>query len=134
MNKTIVATVGFALLATASCARTENNRVGTTVTTGARVLMNDDAAMVMTNARCEHESACDNVGEGKRYPDHDACRRALFPASHGVVRAEACAAGVDEDKLAVCLAAIRDMRCGAQRTGLEQSVAACRGEELCVVH
>jgi hypothetical protein len=104
--------------------------VSTTTTTGAspRVLMNDDAAMVMTNVRCEHESACDDIGASKRFTDHDACRRSLFPASSTAVRPETCPAGVDETKLTACLAALRDQLCAQPR----EAPIACRSSALCV--
>ena len=70
--------VGGAILVLASCKGAREPRVGQTVTTGARMIMNDDAAMILTNARCQHESACDNIGAAGRFVDADACRRTIF--------------------------------------------------------
>src|SRR5688572_23988164 len=58
-------------------------------------IMNDDAAMLLTNTRCQRESSCDNVGASRRFPDPENCRRTLFPEANLALRPEECPAGVD---------------------------------------
>jgi hypothetical protein len=130
MNARYGVTIGFLLLAVPSCARPET-RTATTVTTGARMILNDDAAMILTNARCQHESVCGNVGSARRFASHDACRSEVFPDASDRVRPEVCPAGVDEAKLSRCLSDVRSQRCadGSVTTGV---LASCRERELCV--
>ena len=122
--------IGCAVLAVASCKRPPEPRVGQTVTTGARMLMNDDAAMLLTNARCQRESACDNIGAARRFLDPDACRRSLFNETQATVSPEACPVGVDETKLSLCLSSVRNQPCDGQELTPDDSPA-CRRSELC---
>lgn len=133
MNTKVGATiVGAAVLVVASCKGTPEPRVrvGQTVTTGARMLMNDDAAMLLTNARCQRESACDNIGAARRFSDPDACRRSLFAETQATISPAACPVGVDEAKLALCVTSVRNQPCDDPGTLPEESPA-CRRSELC---
>ncbi len=131
MRASYVATViGCAVLLLTSCSRQRAPRVGQTVTTGARMLMNDDAAMMLTNARCQRESACDNIGAARRFSDADSCRRSLFPETQAAITPETCPAGVDDAKLSLCVAAVRSQPCDDQRLRLYDSPS-CRRSELC---
>src|SRR5512146_566381 len=95
----------------ASCTQ-HGERASTTVTTSARPVMNDDAAMRLTVTRCERETTCANIGPGRRWADRGACERELFPSASGRLAAETCAAGVDEPKLTKCRADVRATPCG----------------------
>ena len=137
MNATVGAMIiGCAVLFVASCKSPREPRVGQAVTTGAtgptgsRMLMNDDAAMLLTNARCQRESACDNIGAARRFLDPDACRRSLFNESQATVSPEACPVGVDETKLSLCLSSVRNQPCNDQELTPDDSPA-CRRSELC---
>jgi hypothetical protein len=102
-----------------------------TMTTSAQRIRNDDAAMVLTNARCQREHACDNVGAFRRFTDHDACRRELFAEARPVLRPEACPLGVDEDQLSRCLSDVRKQECGAARATMSEP-ASCGRSDLCI--
>jgi hypothetical protein len=131
MNVKVGATIiGCAVLAVASCKGSPEPRVGQTVTTGAQMLMNDDAAMRLTNARCQRESSCDNIGDARRFSDPDACRRSLFAETQATVSPQACPSGVDEAKLSLCLASVRNQPCDEQGASPEDAPA-CRRNELC---
>ncbi len=122
--------VGCAVVVLASCKGPREPRVGQTVTTGAQMIMNDDAAMLLTNARCQRESSCDNIGATRRFRDPDACRRSLFAETLATVSPQACPVGVDERKLALCLGSVRNQPCEDQDASPEESPA-CRRSELC---
>lgn len=102
--------------------------VGETVTTGARLIMNDDAAMMLTNARCGRESVCS--GAARTTGAAEGCRRGLFPEMQSAVRPEACPSGIDEKNLSHCIAELRQQVCDDERQPLE-SIPGCRHAELC---
>lgn len=127
--------IGCAVILVASCKRPPEPRVGQTVTTGAqgtRMLMNDDAAMQLTNARCQRESSCDNIGAARRFSDPDVCRRSLFPETMAAISPEACPAGIDERKLSLCLASVRNQPCEDQALTVDDSPS-CRRSDLCEI-
>ncbi len=115
------------------CERAPGSRVGTTVTTaahGPRMILNDDAAMILTKARCLRETACNEVGPARRFADRDDCKRTFFDTSLATVEPEACPAGVDESKLSHCLDDLRSERCEDIRASLAEP-ASCERSELC---
>lgn len=113
-----------------SCAKSESPpAVATTTTTGARMLMNDDAAMRVTKARCQNEDACGRVGSARRFADPDSCTREMFDEAWVVVRDETCPAGVDEGRLATCIADARNQPCEQSRRLGE--LDSCRAAALC---
>ena len=122
--------IGGALVVLASCARRPEPRVGRAELTGTRMIMNDDAAMRLTNARCQRESACEDESGERRFADADACRRALFADTQAIVAPEACPAGVDEVKLALCASVLRGQDCGRPGLALEGETS-CLPSELC---
>ncbi len=122
------------LVAVVGCAGRERPPPAATTTTtgataGARVIMNDDAAMIMTKARCQRESACGRVGAGRRFADDGACRRALFDDAWSIVMDEACPTGVDAARVSSCAADLGARAC-EQSQGIEK-VVACRTSALC---
>ncbi|HVH43429.1 MAG TPA: DUF6184 family natural product biosynthesis lipoprotein [Labilithrix sp.] len=128
--------MGCALLVVAGCKSLREPRVGETVTTGAtettgaRMIMNDDAAMMLTNARCERETACDGTEGARSAAARGACRRGVFAEMQGVVAPAACPAGVDEQNLSRCIAELRRESCEDARHSLE-SLPGCTRFELC---
>ncbi len=128
--RTSIGALIAAAIAMAGCGRGAESRPATTVTTaaetggGPRRLENDDAAMVVTRARCQHEASC-GIGT-----DDDACRRHLMPRQAEVLRDETCPAGVDEQKLTQCVDQILGQRCAGRRAEASTS-GACRATVLC---
>ena len=115
------------------CERAPSGRVGTTVTTaahGPRMILNDDAAMILTKARCLRENACNEVGPARRFADRDACKRSFFDASLATVEPAACPAGVNESKLSHCLDDLRSERCEDIHASRAEPKS-CRRSELC---
>lgn len=135
--------LGALLLLPVSCRRSSQDRGAATVTTGAqttttgaeapggvRMLMNDDAAMMMANTRCQTESACEIAGSPPAFENPDVCRRAFFPQAYATVRDEDCVSGVNERQLAACLDAIRNQGCADPRTAID-TPAPCKRDQLC---
>lgn len=126
------ATIASALLVMLTSCAHEKSRpaVGATTTTSARMMMNDDAAMRVARARCQHEKGCGHVGSGERFADDKACTRAMFDEAWDVVRDETCPNGVDEARLATCVTEARSQPCGEERVNLD-AIASCRTATLC---
>ncbi|HVU02772.1 MAG TPA: DUF6184 family natural product biosynthesis lipoprotein [Polyangiaceae bacterium] len=82
-------------------------------------------------ARCDREVRCSNVGDGKSYEDRQACVRSLEGKTGDDLDANACSNGIDQPKLADCLAKIRAEDCGNPIDSLSR-FAACRTGEICV--
>ena len=131
----VVSGCALVFIVLAGCAGPREDRAATTMTTGAgagaRMIMNDDAAMVLTRSRCQRESACDNVGASRRFTSRDSCTLELFPEAETPLRPEACPMGVSEPRLAACLADIKSTRCIAPRATSDEPLS-CRQSELCI--
>lgn len=111
------------------CQRNDD-RPATTTTTSARVVSNEDAVRRITDARCDRERACNNIGDGKQFANRAVCAKKLSRDAHDTVRSEECPAGVNEANLSQCLADIRKERCDDPVDAVEQLLS-CRRAELC---
>jgi hypothetical protein len=105
-------------------ARSPNAGAGSIVTS-------DEAVMRITNARCDREVACNNVGSDGLFIDRDACARQLGRDAYANLQAQTCAGGIDDGKLATCLADVRNERCHNPLDTIERLLS-CRRRELCV--
>lgn len=129
------AAIACALLVTAACQRTTDRVVGTTTPTAAalepeRRILNSDAAMLITRARCQRLAACDLLGPTGRFGDADECVRGLFPQDTAVVAPAECPAGVGEAHLSECLSDLGDQACLEARAGASEP-ASCVRDLLC---
>lgn len=121
---------GAALAAVAACHKNGEGPSTTTTTAGA-VVSNQDAATRITNARCDREAACNNVGAGTKYADRDACTRELAPSARATLRAEVCPKGVSETQLVSCMDDIRNESCASPLDTIDH-LTACRSGKLCI--
>jgi uncharacterized protein DUF6184 len=121
-------TITGGVLFVASCGGSD--RPATTATTSAWMVMNDDAAMRLANARCERDLECDDIGPGKRFADRDTCTRELGNEARIKLRAHDCPSGIDDQRLATCLNRVRAERCEFALDTIER-LDACRSSELC---
>jgi hypothetical protein len=94
------------------------------------MIMNDDAAMIVTKARCRREAQCNDVGASGRFESKEACLLGLLPQDGAVVKESACPAGVDEQKLSYCVEALLAQSCGVTRAGASEP-AVCQPAALC---
>ena len=96
-----------------------------------RVVSSDEAVMRLTNTRCDREVACSNVGSERVFVDRDACARELGHDAYVNLRAPLCPGGVDDSKLATCLADVGNERCNNPIDTIER-LRSCRSRELCI--
>lgn len=127
MNSKLVSAALAAMLVVA-CRR--GGETSTTTTTGADVMANDTAVLQLTNARCDREVACNDVGAGQKFADRDACMRELKYQAEASIRADACPNGVLTRNVSKCIESIRNERCGTSIDTLDR-VSSCRRSELC---
>lgn len=122
----------FATLALVGCAH--ETRSGSTQVTGGwyeSSTSNDEAVMQLTNARCDRELACNNIGLERRFTDRNACAREIGRGIHSDLRPEVCPRGVDRTKLSLCVAVARQERCGNILDSIDRATS-CRRSELCL--
>jgi len=84
----------------------------------------------IARARCTRESRCNNVGEGRRYMNDQACRTVLLNDFSRDLNPTECTAGIDRDELNECM---RDIQAEDSNNPLDtiSRVAACRTSDLC---
>jgi hypothetical protein len=87
--------------------------------------------MELTNARCDREVACNNVGLERRFVDRDACLREVGRGVQAEVRAEVCPNGIDSTKLSLCASLAREERCGSLLDMIDRTTS-CTRHELCI--
>ena len=110
----------------------KNDRpTSTTSTTGAGIVSADDALSHLTARRCDHEIDCNNVGAGKRYDDRGGCERDIAHSLEGELGPSVCSYGIREDRLDVCLQAIRTSSCATALDTMSR-IATCRTTAVCI--
>ena len=133
LKKTIlsIGVTGAGIFLLAACQAGANAEVGTpTTTTSAAVVNNDQAVRDLTEARCNREVACNNIGQDKKYTDFNACTRELHHDTGITLRDQACPNGILQGRLSSCLDQINTERCGNPLDTIER-LAACRKGMLC---
>jgi len=122
--------VGFVLLGGCRAGvSAEVGNPGNVETTGAAV-QNDQAVRSITEARCNREVACNNVGQGQKYEDFNACTREIGHDTGVTLRDQKCPNGILQSRLSSCLDQISTERCGNPLDTVER-LAACRKGMLC---
>lgn len=134
MRDSRAAVIACALSTLAAC-HLMRAPASTTATTGARVkpgrmILNDDAAMILAKARCQRKATCGDVGSTGHFATRDECLRGLFPQESLVVGADGCPAGVDEWQLSSCVADLRAEPCEQAVVGAGEP-ASCDRLALC---
>ncbi len=130
MRTTIALLSTAALLVSVACNH-ENEPVRTVTTTGAGVVGNDDAVKRLTDARCDHVKACNDLGEGKKFADEAACKREYGHDLQSNFRAGECPRGIRQEKLGNCLQEIKNEKCGNLVDKISRSET-CRTGVLCI--
>ena len=125
--------LGLAVALTAACGRGEVKGPDAPITTStaAHITSNDTAIQRVTNARCDREVACNNIGGGKSYSTREACMNELGHDKAADLRAEECPRGISEPDLHDCLTDIKSEKCGNPLDSISR-IAACRKGKLCV--
>lgn len=85
----------------------------------------------IARARCDRETACDRVGEGKPFATGEQCMASVRGRSRADVVAAQCSRGFDSTQVASCLTSIRQVACDARLDAIE-NVPHCQSSGLCV--
>lgn len=128
--KTLIVALSLGLAGVVGCSHEHDNRASSTSATAANVVPNKGAISRITDARCDREQACNNIGAGKSYDSMEACKRELGHNTTATLRAEECPDGINEPNLSSCLSDIQGERCGNPIDTMER-VASCRKGKLC---
>jgi hypothetical protein len=91
---------------------------------------NESAVASITQARCDRESRCDNVGSGRKYESMSACATKTRADWRDDLNARECPQGIVPGPLHSCVKQIKEESCGNPVEKLE-SVLACRTVDLC---
>lgn len=91
---------------------------------------NESAISSITQARCDREARCNNVGNGKKYESNSECVTKTRADWRDDLNARECPNGVVSTQLASCVKQIKEESCGNPVEQLE-SVLACRTVDLC---
>ena len=101
---------------------------GTTATAGMEKDPNDATIERIAEARCNREVACNNIGNGKKWSDENACKREVHQNLHGDLRQSECH-NLLQDKVTACLDAIKGEKCDS---ALDLNrITTCRKGNLC---
>lgn len=128
-----LAALALGLLGSA-CKREEATRGPSTVNgmtsgPGSTVAINR-AQDEITQARCDMEERCKNIGQDKTYADRNQCMTKVRDTWKEDMNFNNCSGGVDANELDKCLSEIRNHECGSVIDHLSR-VMQCRTGELC---
>ncbi|HEX5100165.1 MAG TPA: DUF6184 family natural product biosynthesis lipoprotein [Polyangiaceae bacterium] len=98
--------------------------------TPAATAQNASAVSSITQARCEREARCNNIGNGKKFESRDECVTKTRADWRDDLNARECPNGVVSSQLASCVSQIKDENCSNVVEKLE-TVLACRTADLC---
>jgi hypothetical protein len=112
MHKSYPIVFSLLSIAAVACGH-EYSESGATTTTAARAgtPTNDRAIDAITNARCEREARCNNVGQNKTYVSNEGCLTQLRGEAMNSLTASSCPQGINGPQLDKCLADVRGERC-----------------------
>ena len=110
-----------------------SDRIGTTTVTGANVggLSNQLAVERIVAARCQRETACNNIGSDKHFTSFDLCSRELRSKVGDDLKASECPRGIDTKELDECMESIRTESCNNPIDTISR-LAACRTGDMCL--
>jgi hypothetical protein len=95
-----------------------------------RARANESAVASITEARCDRETRCNNVGAGKKFESRSDCLSKTRASWRDDLNALECPGGVVENQLTSCLSQIRSESCGNPLDTLGRALA-CRAVDLC---
>jgi hypothetical protein len=85
----------------------------------------------ISDARCELEQRCDNIGAGQSFDNRDACETKMRASIADDLNTQDCPHGVEHSKLSACLAEIRSEKCGNPMDSMSRWNT-CRKGALCI--
>jgi hypothetical protein len=84
----------------------------------------------ISDARCDREERCDNIGPNKKHATRDLCEQAVENDWADDLNALECRGGVIDAELDECLLAIRDEDCGSVLDALDRFTS-CSAADIC---
>lgn len=109
---------------------TPAGKVGVTPMTDKTTANNEQAITAIAASRCERETRCSNVGEGKKWASAETCRSDLMAKNREELNASECPGGVVQKELQECLGEIQNENCNNPLDKIGR-LAACRSSDLC---
>src|SRR5688572_19358718 len=105
-------------VATTACEK-RRDEPSTTRTTGATTTTSVVTASTrIAGARCDRETACNQIGTAKRYETREICTRDQTNRAQGELGASNCPNGIDDTKLQRCFDVIAKQDCATTATSL----------------
>jgi hypothetical protein len=86
----------------------------------------------LSNARCDREEACKNVGDGKEYASRRVCMDQIHGGIANDLNSFQCPGGLDAAAVQQCLIAIGNEECGAHPIEAITRMDKCRSGAMCV--
>ena len=96
--------------------------------------LQDDTSSVVTrlsDARCDREEVCSNVGDGKKFVTRRVCMDQMRGGIANDLNAYQCPGGIDEGAVRECQVAIRSEECGAHPFEAITRMEKCRSGPMC---
>jgi len=97
----------------------------------ANLSQHERSLSALTNARCDREARCNNVGAGRKYENRAQCVAKLDDEGYSDLNEDNCPLGVDQDKLGACLVSLRDHECGPPLARIDD-LRICADTRVCV--
>jgi hypothetical protein len=97
----------------------------------ANLSQHERALSALTNARCDRETRCNNVGVNRTYENRAQCVASFDKDGYTDLDEDHCPLGIDQDRLGGCLSVIRAEACGTTLSRLDD-LDACADRNLCV--
>lgn len=93
-----------------------------------------DASVVdrLSDARCDREQSCNNVGDGRKYASRHVCVEQLHGSIANDLNSYQCPGGIDGNAVQRCLAAIAEEECGAHPVEAITRMDRCRSGAMCM--
>jgi hypothetical protein len=113
------------------CEHTEDRHVATSEPAPAPTR---DSAVVdrLSSARCDRETACDNVGDGKKYASRQVCLDKMHGDIANDINSYQCPRGIDANAVSQCLTAVGNEECGAHPIEAITRMDKCRSGAMCM--
>jgi hypothetical protein len=86
----------------------------------------------LSDARCDREQTCNNVGDGKKYASRPVCLDQIRGGIANDINSYKCPGGIDTAAVEHCLAAIGDEECGAHPIEAITRIDKCRSGAMCM--
>jgi hypothetical protein len=85
----------------------------------------------ISDARCDLEQRCNNIGAGQSFDNREACETKMHGSLADDLNTKDCPHGVDHSKLSACLGQLKSEECGNPMDSMSRWEA-CRQGELCI--